>query len=367
MYKALIVDDEEMALLSTRHSLPFESHGFTQVHVMGDAQAALDALLTKRYDAAFLDIRMPGLSGLDIITRLRQESVPTHCVIVSGYADFEYLRRAVQEQAFDYCLKPVQPEDAMALMEKLSQAVENAHVAGDTDTLALLMRKEPAAPLWAREGIPPQQPHYFVLDIHAQQMEPVLACLPDSDHSRYFYLDRTKALIIMANPDDLTPALIERFRNEKHAAIHYAHINGNVELLSPYVRQMQLSPPPTLGLHRINASAAHINNPTFQQILRQIHSDFAQDISLQGLSAQYKLNYTYLSELFRQALGISFKTHLNNLRLAHACMLLADRDISISEVGEASGFNSYAYFNNQFKKEYGITPAEYRKQVSRHD
>lgn len=367
MYKALIVDDEEMALLSTRHSLPLESHGFSQVHMMGDAQAALDALLTKRYDAAFLDIRMPGFSGLDIIARLRQEGILTHCVIVSGYADFEYLRRAVQEQAFDYCLKPVQPEDAAVLMEKLTQAIDRVHQAGDADILARLMRKEHAAPLWAKEGIPAQQPHYFALDMHAQQIDALVARLPASEYSRYFFLDRTHALVILTGPDDLTPALIERFRDEEKATVHYAHIHTNAELLSPYIRQMQANPPLTPGLRRLGTSAAHVNNPTFQQILRQVNSDFAQDISLQGLSTQYNLNYTYLSELFRQALGVSFKTYLSNLRLAYACKLLADRDVSISEVGEASGFNSYAYFHNQFKKEYGMTPAEYRRQVSGHD
>ncbi len=139
MIKALIVDDEQMALLSTRYSLPFETFGFNRVDLFSDPFAAKEALLSGQYDAAFIDIRMPGLSGLDLIAAVQNAGLATACIIVSGHSDFDYLRQAIQRGAVDYCLKPIHPEEADNLMRNLWGKINAYKLQNDGACLSKLL------------------------------------------------------------------------------------------------------------------------------------------------------------------------------------------------------------------------------------
>ena len=120
MYRILLADDEKMALLSTNRSLPFAQWNMAVSASLCDPYEALSLLENGYYDAAFLDIRMPGLSGLDIIKKRKAAPFCPECIVVSGYSDFSYLKQAIQLGAFDYCLKPIQNGEASALLERLA-------------------------------------------------------------------------------------------------------------------------------------------------------------------------------------------------------------------------------------------------------
>ena len=84
-----------------------------------DAFEAMRLLEARYFDAAFLDIRMPGLSGLDIIRRRVGQPFCPAFVVISGYSDFIYMKQAIQLGAFDYCLKPLQKAESAALLDRL--------------------------------------------------------------------------------------------------------------------------------------------------------------------------------------------------------------------------------------------------------
>ena len=67
MYRILIVDYEPMALYSTAHTFSWADWGFDPPVLMTEAPAALDKLRTERFDAAIVDIRMPQMTGIDLI------------------------------------------------------------------------------------------------------------------------------------------------------------------------------------------------------------------------------------------------------------------------------------------------------------
>jgi AraC-like DNA-binding protein len=64
---------------------------------------------------------------------------------------------------------------------------------------------------------------------------------------------------------------------------------------------------------------------------------------------------------FRDTMGTSFIDYLKDYRLAMAARLLSASDASILEIAEDVGFESLSYFNRAFKKRYGMTPTQFRK------
>ncbi len=72
----------------------------------------------------------------------------------------------------------------------------------------------------------------------------------------------------------------------------------------------------------------------------------------------------YFSNYFKKTFGVNYIEHLNKVRLAHAREMLKETNLSIGEIGEKTGYMNSSTFTTTFKKYYGISPSEFRKQVS---
>ena len=106
-YQVLIVDDEEIVCRGLSQFVKWSEHGF---EVAGIAHSADDALMLVEklsIHVVFMDIRMPGKSGLELLKILRLEAPAVKCIILSGFADFSYAQEAMRYGALDYLTKPV--------------------------------------------------------------------------------------------------------------------------------------------------------------------------------------------------------------------------------------------------------------------
>lgn len=153
MYRILIVDDEPMALYSTAHTFPWADWGFDPPVLMTEAPAALDKLRTERFDAAIVDIRMPQMTGIDLIRLSGEAGLQTVFIVLSGYSDFSYVQTALRLSAFDYCLKPILPDAAQAALERLSGRIHDIRVGSDPAFLATLSSTAPLKPLFTQRGL----------------------------------------------------------------------------------------------------------------------------------------------------------------------------------------------------------------------
>lgn len=101
--RILVVDDEPLSRRGVR--LRLERHGdVAHVHECGDGESALAVLGDTAFDVAFLDVRMPGISGFDVLDRLPPERRPL-AVMLTAYD--QYALRAFEAAALDYLLKPI--------------------------------------------------------------------------------------------------------------------------------------------------------------------------------------------------------------------------------------------------------------------
>ena len=104
-----------------------------------------------------------------------------------------------------------------------------------------------------------------------------------------------------------------------------------------------------------------VSNDTFRKVLDYINHNFTCPLSFQEISEQYGLNPSYLSQLFKKELGVTFTDYLTNLRIQYAKELLETTSIRISEIPERIGYRYDYNLAKLFKKETGYSPREYRE------
>ena len=96
-------------------------------------------------------------------------------------------------------------------------------------------------------------------------------------------------------------------------------------------------------------------------ITRFIQEHLAEEISLSVLSEEFHMNPQYISQLFKNEIGVGFLAYLTSIRMEKAKKLLLSTSLSIGEVAEQSGYGDYRVFTKVFKKSEGITPSQYRR------
>lgn len=98
------------------------------------------------------------------------------------------------------------------------------------------------------------------------------------------------------------------------------------------------------------------------RIFRFIEEHYTDDCSLSTLARKVGYDYAYLSAYFKKTAGIPYNDYVNSYRVSKACYLLSNCDKTILDISTECGFNSLRSMNRNFRKQTGVTPAEYRRQ-----
>ncbi len=109
--KVLIVDDEKRIGELIRSLIHWEELGLTCLGLKTDGEMAWEAIRKEHPDIVITDIRMPVMSGLEMIRNAREEGVPVDFIVMSGYQEFEYAHTAMQYGVESYLVKPVDEEE----------------------------------------------------------------------------------------------------------------------------------------------------------------------------------------------------------------------------------------------------------------
>src|SRR6185295_10306102 len=100
----------------------------------------------------------------------------------------------------------------------------------------------------------------------------------------------------------------------------------------------------------------------FRQLLRQMSQAELSACSLADFAGQLHCSERHLSRLFREEFGVPFRERQTELRLLRARQILADSNAKIIHVAYESGYRHLGLFNTMFKKRFGMTPREWRRQ-----
>lgn len=124
MYSVLIVDDELMAREAVRLAAEWEEYGFQITGECENGEEALRVAARVHPDLVLTDIRMPDMDGLELAERILAQDRDTVFIILSGYDEFEYAKRALKLGIEYYILKPIIAEDFSSLLVEVLNALE---------------------------------------------------------------------------------------------------------------------------------------------------------------------------------------------------------------------------------------------------
>jgi YesN/AraC family two-component response regulator len=132
MLKLIIADDEPFILNSLCSSIEWIHFGIQLCAACADGIEAYHAILDENPDIVMTDIRMPGLSGLELIEKTQAINPETVFIILSGYQEFEYARTAMQYGVRHYLLKPCTCEKISEVLTTIVSSLQKSR-ASDSD------------------------------------------------------------------------------------------------------------------------------------------------------------------------------------------------------------------------------------------
>ncbi|ANS76771.1 hypothetical protein AWM70_21095 [Paenibacillus yonginensis] len=124
MYSIMIAEDSKPILRHIQRMVQAMELPVRVAATASNGLEALEKLKSQPADILLTDIRMPKLDGLELIEHSKQANPRLLAVLITGYSDFEYARKAVNLQAFDYLLKPVEEQQLTEVLQRLVEKLE---------------------------------------------------------------------------------------------------------------------------------------------------------------------------------------------------------------------------------------------------
>ena len=189
----LLIADDEMVIRHGLRSLDWMSIGVSEIYTVQNGMEARELLLSTPIDLVIFDIKMPGMSGLELAAMVKEKSLDTAVVLLTGFSDFEYAREALRAGVYEYLLKPLRPREILNTMENVIQRLERTryqaklvreHEAtqGSFDTVAQVRNRFPQASRIMSEILTHMASHFD---------QPVsLSCIAEEHHFSINYVSK---------------------------------------------------------------------------------------------------------------------------------------------------------------------------------
>ena len=217
----------------------------------------------------------------------------------------------------------------------------------DWETHGCTVAGEAADGMEALAKIDSLNPDIVIMDINI----PIMNGLKVIKMSRIKHPDT--AFIIVSGYDDFSycrEALRLKITDYILKPVNYEEFGTCIDNLKISMYQENVSQEPEEQDERI------INS-----ITRFMQEHLAEEMSLSVLAEEFHMNPQYISQLFKNEIGVGFLAYLTSIRMEKAKKLLLSTSLSIGEVAEQSGYGDYRVFTKVFKKSEGITPSQYRR------
>ncbi|WP_310604655.1 response regulator transcription factor [Anaerosporobacter sp.] len=125
MYRLLIVDDEEIEREGMANFIPWSNYGIELVGTAWNGVEGLEQIQVKRPDIVITDIKMPVMSGIQLIQEAKKKYTDIEFIVLSGYGEYEYTSQAMEEGIRHYILKPCDEEKVVNVLGQVIAEIES--------------------------------------------------------------------------------------------------------------------------------------------------------------------------------------------------------------------------------------------------
>lgn len=254
----LLIADDELVIRNGLVSLDWEKIGITEVYSARNGMEAKELLLSEPIDIVIFDIRMPGMTGLELAAMVKEYSMDTAVILLTGFSEFSYAQEALRSGVSDYLLKPFHPRDIVKTVESVKKKLEK---------------------------------------------------------------------------DRYLRNLAREHEDTKGAFDTLSQVRNTFPKVSQIV----------------------------ENILEDIARDFNEPLSLGIFAQRYHFSNNYISKRMKQETGYSFMDILLAVRVMNAAKLLYEGE-KVNKAAQQTGFNDQHYFSQVFRRAFGCSPTDFKKQ-----
>lgn len=345
MYRLVVADDEYIVVEGIKAILKRLDADCEVVGHAYNGIEAVEVIRQTRPDLVITDIRMPGLDGLSVIESCRDFLPEATYLVISGYREFEYARKALALGVTGYIDKPVTMHKINEVLQSLGEKNKKSNHARDR----ISRQMDRVIDLLLKEN----------LDGLKVAVTDILALLKQSFPEMDTYRMEVFKLLAMVTEvyNDQNQSRNNRLRVSWQEAQQWRQYQDAENCVSRLTEQMteNLCGKKVGSRHRI-----------IKQMIQYIEERYGENIGLNEFALQVNMNPAYLSVLFREEVGVSYVKYLTDYRMRKAKDFL-DQGKKVVEVSEQVGYENYRYFCEIFKKREGQTPNEYKGRIRKQD
>ena len=338
MINVLLVDDEPLICEGMERLIDWNELGFTVSGKVHSGMEALECIEPLCIDLLITDLKMPVMSGIDLLGKVKERYPSVEVIVLTGFADFSYLQQCIRGSAADYLLKPINREELKQSLEQVKQKIVS-------------------------------RAFHYPLEIEEALMDAVTR--GDENGMRSMSAQLFECFFAQKATETEIHAVIRNFLLRLIRYLDFLHLplqeiinrpipEDSLELFGDSRANLQ-SKFESLLAEVIIYKGDHSPHSTIELIQEYIRVHFNENLTLSGLACQFYLNPSYLSRVFKEKTGESFKEFLMRVRIEQACKLLQNSNFSIQKICLMIGFHDKYYFSRLFKNVTGHTPLEYRK------
>jgi two-component system response regulator YesN len=360
MNRVLIVDDEHLIRSSLSKKASEVDPTIVVSGTAANGQMALDWLESYYTDICITDVRMPKISGLELIEAINRQYPWMHCIVVSSYDDFNFVRQSLRQGAVDYILKPIEQSTLAAALLKASWKIQRER---EDRAVALMVQYLPH-----HRGLVDRWIELMKLGELSMLPLLVVETLETLEMWTGNRLDLLKSLSfawLNVIKEELSKDEID-IRLEEGQDIGIGDKTIANEKLRFYFRLCavrRLEEGAAAIYEACKASQDRPTRRTIQEAKQYIGENFAAKISLQQIADRVQMSKSYFANLFKQETGMTIWEYVTALRMYEARKLLLETPLKMYEIAQKVGFDNSVYFAHLFKEFYSLTPSEYKKRM----
>lgn len=392
-FKMLIVDDEPIICRGLQQTIPWDEY---MVEVVGLAYNGAEAIQKLKdhhdIDLVLTDVRMPNVDGLKLAAFIHENYPDIRTIIISGYDDFKYAQQAIQLGVKDYLLKPVDVDELLRVITKITSTLQEerkaAHHTYQTNLKNTILHQVLDVPetipnftgLFTNVRIYPfvtmlKEYNNKTKDLSEEILHGLKtdwenlvenSLMSQGYESVSVFTSKNVLLTCVTNyqpaltPENLSFPELYCVFNDTEITIGqlyevYQRLYEDTRYL-PYSKQGFIVSP---------VSESSDYNPKgsdwlIERAEQYIRSYYASPIKAHEVADVINISPNYFSSLFKQKTGKSFNDYINTMRVEEAKQLLEETPFNVNEIAEKVGYREYKYFVDVFKKFTGYTPTKYR-------
>ncbi len=335
MYSTMLVFGSEKLLDDVRNlSIWDGSEDFEITAAVNNGDDAYKELVSRRYDLVICETDIAGMDAETLLCRANEERLCGHIALCSEKADFEYARKGIIYGAFDYFVPPFDENEFKAaflrIKNKISDAKSLQKHRGE-EIIGMFERHD--------DGI---------YEYISGMVNDIAETAPDREACDSILSGIYKTVIdeIFKRNEwlDLYKSSRSFFEDENLYASYGDYVRGKIgDLYDEYVSLLPL-----------------VNNSKIREVILHILNNPESDLKQKTIASEHYINSSYLSTVFSAQTQMRFVDYLTTVKLKRAGWLLQNSPMKVTEIASRLDYKDIGYFSRMFKKQYGVTPTEYK-------